>query len=319
VTGLSILWRGPLDSCNYDCAYCPFGKTPMDRQQIEDDRRALARFVDWAVAWGAPLSIFFTPWGEALIHRHYQQALARLSRLPHVRRVAIQSNLSPRLDFLGDCEVTKVGLWSTYHPAWTTTERFAAQVAQAHSSGARVSAGAVGFPEHLPAIEALRAALPAGVYLWINAVKRLADAYTPGQLDRLRAVDPHFDLNLRPHPSRGVACRTGESVISVDGDGEARRCHFVPRILGNLYDPDFAACLRPRACPNATCRCHIGYAHMPDLGVDALFGGGLLERAPDGWWWSGAVTPGPAESAAEASRARWRWARHAAAPELPPE
>jgi hypothetical protein len=68
-------------------------------------------------------------------------------------------------------------------------------------------------------------------------------------------------------------------VVSVDGDGEVRRCHVVPARLGNLYDPDFDDALTPRPCPLAQCRCHIGYAHMPHLGFRGLFGAGLLERA----------------------------------------
>ena len=61
--------------------------------------------------------------------------------------------------------------------------------------------------------------------------------------------------------------------------GEARRCHFLPTRLGNIYDPGFEAALQPRACPAAACRCHIGYAHMPGLGYRELFGAGFLERA----------------------------------------
>ena len=44
---LSILWRGPLASCNYGCAYCPFAKKVDSRAELARDRRALERFVDW--------------------------------------------------------------------------------------------------------------------------------------------------------------------------------------------------------------------------------------------------------------------------------
>ena len=43
----------------------------------------------------------------------YQQALARLCALPHVRRAAIQTNLSARLDFLDSLDADKLGLWAT--------------------------------------------------------------------------------------------------------------------------------------------------------------------------------------------------------------
>jgi hypothetical protein len=69
-------------------------------------------------------------------------------------------------------------------------------------------------------------------------------------------------------------------VIAVDGDGTIRRCHFVREPIGNLYEDGWKAALRRRPCPNATCGCHIGYVHMDDLGLDRVFGDGVLERVP---------------------------------------
>jgi hypothetical protein len=69
-------------------------------------------------------------------------------------------------------------------------------------------------------------------------------------------------------------------VISVDGDGIMRRCHFIKEPIGCLYDADFAKALSPRTCTNATCGCHIGYVHLEELGLDRVYGDGLLERIP---------------------------------------
>jgi hypothetical protein len=38
---LSILYRGPLSSCNYGCDYCPFAKRVETSAEREADRRAL--------------------------------------------------------------------------------------------------------------------------------------------------------------------------------------------------------------------------------------------------------------------------------------
>jgi hypothetical protein len=151
-----------------------------------------------------------------------------------------------------------------------------------HEAGVRVSVGVVGLREHFDAVAALRRELPAGVYLWVNAYKDVADYYREGEAEWLAAVDPLFPFNNTRHPSRGRACRAGHTVISVDGDGNVRRCHFVRDVIGNLYDPAFAASLRPRPCPNDTCGCHIGYVHMPGLGLYDVFGHGVLERVPLG-------------------------------------
>ena len=45
---LTILYRGPLASCNYDCPYCPFAKRRDSREQLRADRAALERFAGWA-------------------------------------------------------------------------------------------------------------------------------------------------------------------------------------------------------------------------------------------------------------------------------
>ncbi|HEY0734378.1 MAG TPA: STM4011 family radical SAM protein [Herpetosiphonaceae bacterium] len=278
---LSILYRGPLSSCNYACVYCPFAKHRETAAEHEQDRAALERFVVWVAAQhDHQIGVFFTPWGEALIRKRYQQAIATLTRLAHVTRVAIQTNLSCRLDWVEECDKARLGIWATYHPSQTTRARFLARCAELDRRGVRFSVGVVGLTEHTEEIAALRAELPAHVYLWINAYKRQDDYYTADDLAQLTAIDPLFPINAVRHPSAGRACRTGESVISVDGDGTMRRCHFVKTPIGNLYEPDWALALQPRPCSNATCGCHIGYVHLDHLKLYEVFGAGVLERIP---------------------------------------
>jgi hypothetical protein len=74
-------------------------------------------------------------------------------------------------------------------------------------------------------------------------------------------------------------------VISVDGDGTMRRCHFVRTPLGNIYEPGFERALLPRPCTNETCGCHIGYVHMDELRLHEVFGAGVLERIPASRIW----------------------------------
>ena len=281
---LSILYRGPLSSCNYGCAYCPFAKRRETRDELAADARARGRFVDWVERQGGVpgrgISVLFTPWGEALVRRSYQEALVRLTNLPHVRRAAIQTNISCRLDWVGRCDRAKLGLWCTYHPGETTRERFVAKCREMDALGVRYSVGVVGLKEHVAEAEALRRELRPDVYLWVNAYKRANDYYAAEELDRLTAVDPLFPVNNVRHPSRGLACRAGESVFAVDGDGVMRRCHFIKTVVGNIYEPGWEQALRPTPCTNETCGCHIGYVHMPSLGLDEVFGDGVLERVP---------------------------------------
>lgn len=294
---LSILYRGPLSSCNYGCEYCPFAKRRETREELAADAHALDRFGGWVGRQGGEdhtISVLFTPWGEALVRRSYQEALVRLTNMPHVRRAAIQTNISCALDWVPRCDRAKLGLWCTYHPGETTRQRFVAKCREMDALGVRYSVGVVGLKEHVAEAEALRRELRPDVYLWVNAYKRADDYYAAEDLDRLTAIDPLFPVNNVRHPSRGLACRAGESVISVDGDGTIRRCHFIKTPIGNLYEPGWERALRPTPCTNDTCGCHIGYVHMPSLGLYDVFGAGVLERVPT-------TVPPPAQAAREES------------------
>ncbi|MFD6895043.1 STM4011 family radical SAM protein [Rhodococcus sp. NPDC060086] len=278
---LTILYRGPLASCNYDCPYCPFAKRRDSPATLRADRAALARFVDWVARnphGHRQLSILFTPWGEALTRSWYRDALVTLSHLPHVGTVAVQTNLSCRTGWLAAADPTRLALWCTYHPGETTRERFVARTAELDAIGIRHSVGIVGLADNLDAARDLRAALPQHTYLWVNAEE--GRSYDPAEEAVWTALDPLFAYSAHPHPSVGLPCRTGESVISVDGDGLVRRCHFVAAPLGNLYDGTYLPALRPRPCPNTVCDCHIGYVHLETLPLYEVFAGGIVERIP---------------------------------------
>jgi hypothetical protein len=278
---LTILYRGPLSSCNYDCWYCPFAKRQESPAELATDRAALDRFVAWVENHpDIELRILFTPWGESLVRRWYQDALVRLTALPHVPRVAIQTNLSCPLDWVDACDKERLALWTTYHPGEVERPRFLAKCRELDRRGVRYSVGVVGLKGHADEIEALRRELPANIYLWINAYKDNPQYYGDEDVQRFTQIDPLFPINNTRHPSLGKACRAGHTVISVDGDGIMRRCHFIKDPIGCLYDDDFANALSPRACTNATCGCHIGYVHLEELGLDRVFGDGLLERIP---------------------------------------
>jgi MoaA/NifB/PqqE/SkfB family radical SAM enzyme len=280
---LSILYRGPLSSCNYGCDYCPFAKHSETDAEHAADARALERFVQWVTEHTQhTLSVFFTPWGEALVRRRYQRAIVDLTNLPHVEKVAIQTNLSCRLDWTEACDKRKLGLWATYHPTQVRRSRFLAQCRQLEARSVRFSVGVVGMKEHKMDIEALRKELPPEVYLWINAYKRAPDYYTAQDIDAFTSLDPLFPINNTRHDSLGHACHAGNTVISVDGEGTMRRCHFIRTPIGNLYAPDFERALVATPCTNATCSCHIGFVHMPHLKLYEVFGDGILERIPRG-------------------------------------
>lgn len=288
---LTILYRGPLASCNYGCGYCPFAKRPETAAEKEADTAALTRFLDWCDAHPGPLSVFFTPWGEALHHARYREAVIRLSRMPLLSRVAAQTNLAGSLEWLQEADTTRVGLWATFHPTEVSLDRFVRNVLRADELGASVSAGVVGMRSQIDDIEELRAALPEHIPVWVNAysvdggpVRR--GYYRDDDIARLRAVDPYFEVGLVRFASRGRTCGAGSRAITVDGDGTVHRCHFVPRRLGNLYTDGLDDILTTDPCPKPVCDCHIGYVHLDELAAHRVYGEGLLERVPRGPEWA---------------------------------
>ena len=278
---LQVLYRGPLSSCNYTCGYCPFHKRKDHRAELAQDQNALERFVNWAISYTQtqPLAILFTPWGEALVRRYYQQALIALSHLPNLRRVAIQTNLSASLTWLNQADPAKIALWCTYHPSQTTLKKFLAQCQWLQQHNLRFSVGMVGNRAELPQALALRQHLPSEIYLWINANRAEQPHYTATELAQWQTIDPLFAINLSQYASLGQRCYAGTRSISVNGDGTVQRCHFVKKPLGNLYQ---AAGFVPETapCPNTICDCHIGYIQLPILQQYAVYGDGLLERIP---------------------------------------
>jgi len=279
---LSILYRGFLSSCNYGCPYCPFAKCRESKAQHQADAQALDRFLDWVQTQAHlhRISVFFTPWGEALIHRRYQHAFVRLSNMPHVDKVTIQTNLSCRLDWVEACDKSRIALWATYHPGETSRTQFLQRCAELIARQVAYSVGMVGLQDHKSEIAMMREALPPHIYLWVNAYKRVPDYYSADDVDFLTEIDPLFPLNNQRYPSQGKPCRTGEHVFSVDAEGIMRRCHFIREPIGNIYDANWERALRPRPCTNDTCGCHIGYVHMPHLQLDDIFGDRILERIP---------------------------------------
>lgn len=279
---LTILYRGPLSSCNYDCDYCPFAKKHETAAELAVDRSCLKRFREWIFQRASDrFAILFTPWGEALTRRWYRETIEALSHQENVRRVAIQTNLSCDLDWLSDCNRQTVGLWCTWHPSQISLAEFVEQCRKLESAKVRFSVGMVGLKEYQPLAVQLRNELPSQTYFWVNAYKDVENYYTAEQVAEWVRLDPLFEFNNQRHESFGHECRAGQSVVSIDGDGTLRRCHFIKHPIGNIYQVGWEQALQPRKCTNQTCGCHIGYVHLNRLNLYEVFGNGVLERIPE--------------------------------------
>src|SRR2546425_107857 len=152
MTTWNILYRGSLSSCNYSCDYCPFAKTNNTRAELHQDELQLERFVAWVASQHQRIGILITPWGEALVHRYYRRAMVALSRLPHLYRIAVQTNLSAPLGDFAEARRETLALWTTFHPSQVSLSRFVARCHELDGAQIGYSVGVVGIREHFDAI-----------------------------------------------------------------------------------------------------------------------------------------------------------------------
>jgi hypothetical protein len=281
---VTLYYRGLLASCNYDCPYCPFGRKKDAAKTLVTDRAQLDEFVKWVrmqSETGYRLSVFFNPYGEALIHRWYQEAIVELSHMEHVEKVVIQTNLSAKLAWTEELNPAKVALWATYHPGQVSEPAFLSQCLELYGRSIPFSVGTVGVKSAFEAIASLRHALPADVYMWVNAFKDKDNYYSDADITFIRELDPHFELNLYGYVSAGKECAAGESVFYVQGSGLVKRCYQDRQVIGHLYRDGLEGLSRPRLCRMEACECYIGYIHLKDQrksGVYDMYGERILER-----------------------------------------
>src|SRR5207244_12018313 len=143
------------------------------------DARRVGRIVERVAELPRPVEFFITPKAEYLVLPYWREAVARLCALPQVERVTVQTNLSFDLAaFLDRLDVSKLALWTTYHPTEVDEaerEALFAKWGLLRHRGVPFSVGIVGTHENLVEAEHLRDRLDPSVYLWINAYKREAN------------------------------------------------------------------------------------------------------------------------------------------------
>ena len=239
---LSILYRGPLSSCNYACDYCPFAKRPETPDRTRARPRvpgavrrlgARSRFGRASACCSRRGARRWSARGIRTRSRHSREC--RTWRRPRSRRTSRASSTgsSVRQDRSSRCGVR-------FTRRETTRDRFLAKCRELIARGVRFSVGVVGLKEHLAEIAALAPRTAAGRVPLGERVQARTGLLHAGDDRRPDAHRPAVPAQ-QPAITRAAAtpCRAGASAISVDGDGTMRRCHFIKEPIGNIYDAEF--------------------------------------------------------------------------------
>ncbi|MCD8043314.1 MAG: STM4011 family radical SAM protein [Tannerellaceae bacterium] len=277
-------YRGSLDSCNYSCSYCAFGRKKTTAN-IEQDQKSLLRFCEYIEGRkdSVPVNIMLIPYGEALIHSYYRENMVRLAALPHVTGIGCQTNLSfaPSL-FLqtlheNNISPSKIKLWATFHPEMVTPEPFVRKIAQLKQAGIEICVGVVGDPGQINTIRTLRELLPPEVYLFVNAMEGFRRALTEEEKTAFREIDNLFDMDYQNEPAQWAQCAGGKEALFVNPKGDCYPCPRSRVKTGNIYTgnrEEIPSCNRKR------CDCYIAYCHLYKAGIRRYMQQNFMWRIP---------------------------------------
>ncbi|MDR2869015.1 MAG: STM4011 family radical SAM protein [Deferribacteraceae bacterium] len=307
----TIYYRGFLKSCNFACDYCPFAKKACTSKELAKDKAALLRFYETIAEMANIETIFIIPYGEAMIHPYYHEILVKISKLPHIKHVSIQSNLSWPVEQVlqtfdaMQADISKIHFWLTYHLAakpvigetWSndTTRSvvtFLQKCLALHEHGLRFCVGSVaksgdildnqfGEPPlnvNIAALGWLKNRLPADTYFWLNALEGANVQYSDEEIAAFTELDPLFPLELNNIKADSGLCDAGEKSIFVKANGDIYPCILSKQALGNLYENTFE---KLTTCKCKLCSCYLAYSCRRDIvELNEFMGEGKAIRLP---------------------------------------
>ena len=280
-----IYYRGKLNSCNYTCSYCPFGKKSHLTATTQDEQ-AWNRFITAIEQWqGGPLQLFIIPYGEALIHRYYRKGIIHLAALPQVAGISCQTNLSFSADeWLDEFSATptlisKIKIWASFHPEMTSVESFVRRLHTLYNAGIQVCAGAVGNPMAKSVLSDFRNALLPDIYLFINAMQGLKSPLSVEDIRFFTQLDNLFEYDLKNASAQWTICSGGRSSCFIDWKGDIFGCPRSQVKIGNLYQNQILDLLLP--CRRKVCDCYIAFSNLTNHPLHRIMGAGAFWRIPD--------------------------------------
>lgn len=279
----NIYFRGSLQSCNYRCSYCAFGKKRITTGK-EKDEQSLHLFYEQVALLSHPVRIMLIPYGEGLIHSYYQEAMIRLALLPQVEAISCQTNLSFSPDLFLDrikmqgANPAKIKLWASFHPEMVEVEAFIDKVHFLYRAGIELCVGTVGSKQNKEIITLLRRKLDKRIYLFINAIQGRAEPLDDEDIAVFSSIDPLFAFDLKNVKATIDLCRGGRDTVFIDHSGTVYPCPRNPEKIVRMTGLD---ALAEPICRKERCDCYIAYSNMQDTSLATMMGEGTFFRIPE--------------------------------------
>lgn len=280
---MHLYYRGSLDYCNYSCNYCPFSKNKCSDLKLEKDKERLLKFITFIKSKNSdkPISIFFVPYGEALIFPWYQEAIIELSKLKFISFISIQTNLSLDVEsFLKklskkSANLKKIKIWASFHPSMIDCFSFSKKV-NFLNDFLDVCVGSVAIKSNLKHLNTLRDLLKPDIYLWLNRLNQGRFKYSNDEISIFKQIDPLFNYELNFYKSKD--CIAGKENFFINSNGDAKACAISKNKLFNIYENE----LKPKEilCKRKTCDCYLAYSNHKAKLFDFFFKEFLPIRIP---------------------------------------
>lgn len=296
-----LYYRGYISSCNYTCDYCPFAKKKYSHIEIQKDKQSLQNFFDFIqkTIFNSTISIFFTPYGEGMIHEYYMDYLVKFAQLEKIKYVSIQTNLSFDHKFLlsklqeKEISLDKIKLWASFHSTMVSVEEFGKKANYLHKY-LDISVGIVAIPGAIDKILELKQKLDPKIYLWINGLARQKGKYSSEDIRALKHIDPLFEYELNnirlkstntnkilsPSTKLYDECSASRSRFFIEANGDVMPCHVNRKILYNIYHGEEQSFNHKFTCTRKLCDCYLAYSNLEKTKLENFFGELLPVRIP---------------------------------------
>lgn len=262
---ISFDWNLILE-CNYRCPYCWFnGKWQELKSKSPPSIGELIKYWDNIYKRYGSVHINVLG-GEPFLYPGFVELIKELSNT-HI--IGITTNLSCDIDeFLRGVNPLKVGILSTFHPAFAEFDSFLKKALLLKEYNFGNSIAYLAYPPQIRQINYYKEKFDKeGVSLFVMTFwgKYKGVDYPGGYIDEeKKIIEPYIGdrcgerFQIVPKKVKGLLCNAGHKHAAINVDGRVTRCGGADshEITSNFFDENFRLLDEPQPCNSEHCPCN---------------------------------------------------------------